>query len=98
MYGVKEPQRKFAKFKKMYDLVPVNDIKSEIKAKNELDRCDKEEDFRIAYNPFYMIEALKLYKNEEMVELRMTKPVSPIVITNDINRGLELVLPVRLKA
>ena len=88
----KAPERKIAKFKKVYDNIPMAEINSEINAINELDNKDT---FEIAYNPRYMAEALKLY--DENVELRMTSCVNPIVVTEDIDKGLELVLPVRIR-
>jgi DNA polymerase-3 subunit beta len=88
-FNTKQPEKKEAKFKKMYELFPVSDIISEIKAENILE--DKE--FVIAYNPRYMVDAMKQYKDK--VEIRMSSRVSPIVITID-NENLELVLPVRL--
>ena len=90
----KEPKQKSAKFIKFSDLIPMNEIKSEINAENKLDKYGSENgEFKIAYNPNYMVEGLKQYSDK--VELRMTSSVSPIIITNNGN-DLELVLPVRL--
>lgn len=91
----KEPIKKEAKFKKIYDLIPVSDIISEINAINTLDSVHTENGtFTIAYNPNYMSDAIKQYTDK--VELRMNNSVSPIVVTND-GENLELVLPVRLR-
>lgn len=87
-----EPKKKFAKFVKQYDLIPVNEIKSEVNIINELNKF-VDGQFRIAFNPLYMSNALKQYKDK--VEFRMTSNISPIVITND-GENLELILPVRL--
>jgi DNA polymerase III sliding clamp (beta) subunit (PCNA family) len=81
-----------AKFKKVYDNIPMAEINSEINAINEL---GKENTFEIAYNPKYMAEALKTYN--ENIELRMTRNINPIIVTEDIDKGLELVLPVRIR-
>lgn len=95
-FKTKQPEKKIAKFIKQYDLVPVNDIKSTINSINTLTKYDlyDENFFKIAYNPNYMIDSLKLYSDSDKIELRMTNSVSPIVITND-EENLELVLPVR---
>ena len=91
----REPQRKIAKFRKVYDLVPTNDIKSELKIESKLYKFDLDNGkFKIAYNPVYMLDAMKLYNDK--VELRMTNKVSPIVVTND-GYNVELVLPVRIR-
>lgn len=90
-FKTKEPKCKEAKFFKRFDLVPVNDIVSNINAVNEL---NKEKEFVIAYNPQYMYESLKQYNDK--VEIRMTSRVAPLIITNDIDKGLELVLPIRI--
>lgn len=91
----KEPIKTEVKFKKIYELVPISDITSEISVLNELSNNDVERDnFQIAYNPNYMIDALKQYNDK--VELQMTSRVAPIVVTNDRDRGLELVLPIRM--
>jgi DNA polymerase III sliding clamp (beta) subunit (PCNA family) len=90
-FTTKEPEKKFAKFKKMYDLIPVSDIISEINAENKL----KDEEFIIAYNPKYMIDAMKQYKDN--VEIRMTTRVSPLVVSEDAE-NLELILPIRINA
>jgi DNA polymerase-3 subunit beta len=89
----KEPVRKEAKWVKKYDLIPVSDITSEISVINTL---DKQEDYTIAFNPKYVIEALKQYKGN--VNLQMTSVVNPMIITQDDSKGLELVLPVRIRA
>lgn len=88
----KEPVKKEAKFVKKFELIPVSDIVSKINAINTLE--DKE-DYTIAFNPKYIIEALKQYNND--VELQMTTKVSPMIITQDASKGLELVLPVRIR-
>ena len=94
-FNTKEPQRKFAKFEKIYDLVPVNEIKSELNSINELYKYDlnSNNEFEIAFNPSYIIDALKLYNDK--VEIRMTSNISPAVVTVD-GDNLELVLPVRM--
>ena len=93
----KQPIQKEAKFKKFYDLIPISDVTSKIKAINNLDKYDiynEEKTYEIGVNPNYLIDALKQYNFS--VELQMTSSVSPIIITNSIDKGLELVLPVRL--
>lgn len=95
-FRTKQPKRKTAKFEKLYDLVPINSIISTINSVNEISKTDlygSENYFKIAYNPRYMIDALKLY--EDKVEIRMTSTISPIIVTKD-GENLELMLPVRI--
>jgi len=84
------PEEKCIKPQKVYSLMPISDIKIEVKCTTEFHGC---EDFNIAVNPKYFIESIKTYNDK--VELRMTSRVSPIVITSD-GKNLELVLPVRV--
>lgn len=90
-FKVKCPEEKIIKSQRVYSLIPISDIKIELDCHTKFDSKD-ENSFDIAVNPKYLTDGVKTYSDE--VELRMTSPVSPIVVTND-GENLELVLPVR---
>jgi DNA polymerase III subunit beta len=89
-FKVKCPEEKIIRTQRVYTNVPVAEIKSNVSCHTKLE-LDKEE-FRIAVNPKYLIEAASAYDGQ--VDFKMTNAVSPIVITQD-GENLELVLPVR---
>lgn len=90
-FSLKEPIEKAIRTQKVYKFVPIAQIKSEVECSTEFDI--RENEFMIAVNPKYLIEAIKQYADK--VKLKMCNLVSPIIITED-GENLELVLPIRL--
>jgi hypothetical protein len=90
-FKTKEPQEKTIRPQKVYELIPVAEIKIEVDCSTKFKFSESE--FQIACNSKYFIEGLETYK--DCIELKMSSSVSPIVITED-NENLELILPIRI--
>ena len=54
-------------------------------------------DLAIGFNLRYMIDALRQFRKEPMVRLKLSGPYTPIVIEADGRSDFALVLPVRLR-
>lgn len=64
---------------------------------DEFDIDYKGDNMEIAFNPKYLIDILKIHKDDEVV-MKMNGPVSMAVIVDDfLEEKYDLVLPVRIR-
>ena len=54
-------------------------------------------DLAIGFNLRYMIDALRQFRKEPMVRLKLSGPYTPIVVAAEGRSDFALVLPVRLR-
>ena len=51
----------------------------------------------IGFNLHHMMDALRQFKGESCVRIKLTSPISPIVLEAEGRNDCAMVLPVRLK-
>lgn len=93
-FNLKCPKEVKAKKQRVLANVVTASIKSELNCVVKHDNNTTDE-FNIAFNPKYLDDGIRQYSDEVLL-LKMTTPVSPMIICKEDNEDLELVLPVRL--